>query len=191
MLRVQLLSPTAIVPTCAHPGEDLGYDIYADEEVILYPGKRTVVSTGISAVFQPEVPEFLRNMTDGPIYPETAYGLLFRDRSSMAAKGISLSAGVIDAGYRGELKVILTLESNTDQKVLVPLCVDEGDISTHDSGYVAGYRIRKGDKIAQMIPIPVLTEEGLQVVDILPPSRRGFGGFGSTGANKAEEVRVV
>ncbi len=144
MLKVKRLHPDAILPTVAHVGEDLGYDVYALEGANLIPGKQTTVRTGIAAYEdKPNADVWLK------------YGLLLRDRSSMAAKGITLSGGVIDAGYRGEITVLLT---------------------TSD---VAQY-IVAGQKVAQMIPIPVLTDFVVEV-DELPGSSRGERGFGSSG----------
>jgi dUTP pyrophosphatase len=90
------------------------------------------------------------------------YGLLIRDRSSMASSGYAVTGGVIDAGYRGEIVVILTL---TDKQL-------------EDTNY---FLIRKGQKIAQMIPLPVLTQGKVEVVEELSPAKRGENGFGSTG----------
>ena len=83
-------------------------------------------------------------------------GLLVRDRSSMAARGIATTAGVIDAGYRGEVQILMTnLGSETVE-------------------------LKAGEKIAQMIPVPVLT--GLvQEVETLEDSARAEKGFGSSG----------
>jgi dUTP pyrophosphatase len=83
-------------------------------------------------------------------------GLLVRDRSSMAARGVAVTGGVIDAGYRGEIQILLT--NLTDEAV----------------------RINAGDKIAQMIPVPVLTGE-VRHVEELGESSRAEKGFGSSG----------
>jgi dUTP pyrophosphatase len=83
-------------------------------------------------------------------------GLLVRDRSSMAARGIATTAGVIDAGYRGEILILMT--NLTDTPV----------------------ELKAAEKIAQMIPVPVLTGD-VQVVDSLEVSARAEKGFGSTG----------
>jgi dUTP pyrophosphatase len=83
-------------------------------------------------------------------------GLLVRDRSSMAARGIATTAGVIDAGYRGEILILMT---NLGEATL---------------------QIAAGDKIAQMIPVPVLTGE-VVTVDSLEDSARAEKGFGSSG----------
>jgi len=91
-------------------------------------------------------------------HPETGVplGLLVRDRSSMAARGVAVTGGVIDAGYRGEIQILLT--NLTDEAI----------------------RLNAGDKIAQMIPVPVLTGVVRQVED-LADSSRAEKGFGSSG----------
>jgi dUTP pyrophosphatase len=83
-------------------------------------------------------------------------GALLRDKSSVAARRLALTGGVIDAGYRGEIKVLM--ENLGDEHAV----------------------IKAGDKIANLIPYPVLTGE-VQVVDDLKESRRKAGGFGSSG----------
>jgi dUTPase len=95
MLRVKLLDPAARLPVVAHPGEDLGYDLFALEATELAPRATVRVRTGIAVEAR---------------HPATgaALGLLVRDRSSMAAKGIATTAGVIDAGYRGEILILMT-----------------------------------------------------------------------------------
>jgi dUTP pyrophosphatase len=160
LLKAKLLSKTATAPTVANAGEDLGYDLYASEDVTLRPGILTKVPTGVAAEFEVTIP--VPSKIQGCVTAQRLpYGLLMRDRSSMAAKGIRLSAGVIDAGYRGELVALLTLESTQ-----------------------APYEIKTGDKIAQMIPLPVLTGRGVTVVEALSESARGTSGFGSSGASK-------
>jgi dUTP pyrophosphatase len=143
MLRVRLLETGARLPVVAHPGEDLGYDLFALEAVLLEPHATVRVRTGIAVEAR---------------HPETGapLGLLVRDRSSMAARGIATTGGVIDAGYRGEILVLMTNLSKTT--------VD----------------LNAGEKIAQMIPVPVLT--GLvQEVETLEDSARAAKGFGSSG----------
>src|SRR5439155_14587123 len=142
MLKVQLLSSGAKAPTIAHPGEDLGYDLYASESVTLAPNGSALVPTGIAI-------ECTSRDGDG-------MGCLLRDRSSLALKRLAILAGVIDAGYRGEIKVVM--ENLGDQP----------------------YSINAGDKIANMIPHPALTEAVEVVVD-LAQSKRKAGGFGSSG----------
>lgn len=142
MLKVKLLSSTAKAPTIAHPGEDLGYDLYASENVHIPPRGMSLVPTGISIE--------LTSATGEPL------GALLRDRSSMAMRRLALTAGVIDAGYRGEIKVVM--ENLAD----------------------APAEIHAGDKLANMIPYPVLTTP-VEVVDELADSKRKAGGFGSSG----------
>jgi dUTP pyrophosphatase len=167
-LKVKRLHPDAKLPTVANPGEDLGYDLYALETIVLVPGVQTKVKTGVAA------------------YQE-GHGLLIRDRSSMAAKGITVSGGVVDAGYRGELVVIMT-NHGVDTIVIDPnLCNGCGHhIDDHPYRHpftptrVIGYLVQAGDKIAQMLPLPVLTGAVIEV-DELPVSTRGEKGFGSSG----------
>jgi dUTP pyrophosphatase len=143
MLRVKLLALGARAPVVAHPGEDLGYDLFALEGATLFPHTTVKVRTGISV-------EARHPATGAPL------GLLVRDRSSMAARGVATTAGVIDAGYRGEILVLMT--NLTDVAV----------------------ELKAGEKIAQMIPVPVLTGP-VQEVDTLEDSARAEKGFGSSG----------
>jgi dUTP pyrophosphatase len=144
MLKILKLDPSATAPTVANPGEDLGFDIYALEDTLLPPHKPIKVRTGIAVHYEKAGA------------PQEKFGLLVRDRSSMASKGVIATAGVIDAGYRGELLVLLT--------------------SLGES-----FAIKAGDKIAQLIPLPVLTAPGISVTTELATSFRGGNGFGSTG----------
>src|SRR5689334_20754808 len=93
MLKVKLLSGSAKAPTVAHPGEDLGYDIYAAETVTLAARGHGVVHTDIAIE--------CTSSTGEPM------GALLRDKSSMAARRLTVTGGVIDAGYRGEIKVLM------------------------------------------------------------------------------------
>lgn len=171
MLKVKRLDPDAKMPTVGHPGEDLGFDVYALEDTVLPYGVTVAVRTGIAATFSLEDSE------------EIKFGLLFRDRSSMAVKGITVSAGVIDAGYTDELKILMT---SGDKKATHKYCGLYGyDINPdcpHYSRTENGYLIRKGTKIAQMLPTEVFTAESIVETQDLEPSSRGMGGFGSTGA---------
>ncbi len=142
MLKVKLLRPGAKAPTIAHPGEDLAYDLYAAEAITIPARGHGVVLSGIAIE--------LTSSAGEPV------GALLRDRSSMAARRLALTAGVIDAGYRGEIKVLME---------------NLGD---------APAEIHAGDKIANLIPYPVLTTD-VEVVDELAESKRNAGGFGSTG----------
>ena len=143
MLRVKRLESGARLPVVAHPGEDLGYDLFALEGATLAPRATVKVRTGISV-------EARHPQTGVPL------GLLVRDRSSMASRGIATTAGVIDAGYRGEILVLMT--NLTDVAV----------------------ELKAGEKVAQMIPVPVLTGN-VEEVETLEVSARAEKGFGSSG----------
>jgi dUTP pyrophosphatase len=160
LLNVQKLNPNATLPTVAHPSEDLAYDLYALENVLLEMNKTERVRTGIAVqAFAP---------AHGVFVLGTPLGLLVRDRSSMAGKGIIISGGVIDHGYTGEINVLMTLiDYRTHWR-------DERDIER------GGYQIKAGDKIAQMVPILILAGRVVEVQGLLA-SARGAQGFGSTG----------
>src|SRR5580704_12414389 len=132
MLRVKRIADGARLPVVAHPGEDLGYDVFALEGAVMAPHQTVRVRTGISV-------EARHPGTGAPL------GLLVRDRSSVAAKGIATTAGVIDAGYRGEVQIVMT-----------------------NLGFV-NIELNAGEKIAQMIPVPVLTGQ-VQEVETLEAS---------------------
>jgi dUTP pyrophosphatase len=143
MLRVKLLETGARAPVVAHAGEDLGYDLFALEGAAFAPRATLKVRTGIAV-------EARHPATGEPL------GLLVRDRSSMASRGLATTAGVIDAGYRGEILILMT---------------NLGD---------APVELKAGEKIAQMIPIPVLTGV-VEEVESLEDSARAAKGFGSSG----------
>lgn len=160
MLNVKKLDPNATLPTLAHPGEDLAYDLYALEHVTLRHLQTNRIRTGIAA--QARI-QWVTGSGEQTVTVVQPLGLLIRDRSSMASKGIMVSGGVIDPGYTGEIQVVMTL-------------VDE---LCRIGGFHV-YDIHPGDKIAQMIPIMLLTGPVVEVQE-LKASSRGEGGFGSTG----------
>jgi len=143
MLRAKLLDPGARLPVVAHPGEDLGYDIFSLETLTLSPRATVRLRTGIAV-------EARHPGTGAPL------GLLVRDRSSMAARGLACTGGVIDAGYRGEILIVMTNLGET------PI------------------ELKAGEKIAQMVPVPVLTG-CVELVEDLEDSKRAEKGFGSSG----------
>lgn len=141
-LRVQRLSPAAVLPTRAYPG-DAGLDLYAAQEAVLAPGERASVGTGLALEI-----------------PAGQAGLVL-PRSGLAARhGIALvnAPGLIDAGYRGEVRVLLL---NTDRR--------------------APFTVNAGDRIAQLVLIDVRAPAVVEV-DALASTERGGGGFGSSGA---------
>lgn len=156
MLIVKKLDKDAVLPACAHPGEDLGFDLFSLGKFTVQPHQGVTIPTGISAqfiAFRPVQGKLVGSMA----YERIPYGMLIRDRSSMAKKGLIVSGGVIDAGYTGEISVMLT--NMTEQE----------------------YTVAPGSKIAQMIPIPVLTGAPVKEVEKLHESARAADGFGSTG----------
>jgi dUTP pyrophosphatase len=147
MLKVKLLDPAATLPTVAHVGEDLGYDLYAFEDSWVFKTP-SLIRTGIAVAAYSDP------------FGYQPVGLIIKDRSSMASKGVFTHAGVIDAGYRGEIWVNMTYD------------------------HPSPYNILAGDKIAQMVPAPVLTGNVIEVED-LGATDRGASGFGSSGATGA------
>ena len=140
-LRVTRLSGEARLPQRAHDG-DAGLDLHAAEAALLEPGERASVGTGIAI----EVPD--------------GHAGLVLPRSGLAKRhGIALvnAPGLIDSGYRGEVRVLLL---NTDR--------DEA------------FEIEPGDRIAQLVLAPV-AEAAVVEVSELADSARGGGGFGSSG----------
>jgi dUTP pyrophosphatase len=140
-LRVLRLHPDAVLPTRAHSG-DAGLDLYALEDAALAPGERASVRTGIAVAIPPG--------RAGLVLP----------RSGLADRhGIALvnAPGLIDAGYRGEVRVLLL---NTDR--------------------ARPCAIARGDRIAQLVLVAVETADVTEV-DELESSERGAGGFGSSG----------
>ena len=140
-LRVTRLKDNAVVPTRAHPG-DAGLDLYSTELAHLGPGERWSVGTGIAL----EIPE--------------GHAGLVLPRSGLAREhGIALvnAPGLIDAGYRGEVRVLLL---NPDPAETV--------------------RIEAGARIAQLVVTPVAIAEPVEAT-ALSETARGDGGFGSSG----------
>ncbi|MGI8945472.1 MAG: dUTP diphosphatase [Thermoleophilaceae bacterium] len=136
-----LLSDAAVAPARAHP-DDAGFDLHATEVVSLGPGARASVGTGLALAIPP------------------GHAGLVLPRSGLAARaGVTLvnAPGLIDAGYRGELRVLLL---NTDR--------------------AASFEVSLGDRIAQLVIVRHETPE-LEQVASLEETARGGGGFGSTG----------
>ena len=141
VLRVKRLDPRATLPTRAY-AHDAGLDLYALEPVALGPGERVSARTGVAVEI-----------------PEGQAGLVL-PRSGLAARhGIALvnAPGLIDAGYRGELQVLLL---NTDRE--------------------AACSLEAGDRIAQLVLVDISTPAVIEVQE-LSDTERGSGGFGSSG----------
>jgi dUTP pyrophosphatase len=141
-LNVLRLDPDLPLPACAHPG-DAGYDLYAREAVELgAAGGRAAVPTGIAIALPP------------------GYAGFVQPRSGLALRsGVTClnTPGLIDAGYRDEIRVILV------------------NLDPHES-----FAVQRGDRIAQLVVQRVETIEW-RPVETLDNTARGTGGFGSTG----------
>jgi len=140
VLDVRRLDPDLPLPAYAHPG-DAGLDLYAADTTTLAPGARALVPCGVAVAV-----------------PEGHVGLV-NPRSGLAVDlGLTVlnGPGTIDAGYRGELKVLL---------------VNHGD---------AAVEVVHGQRIAQLLILPVVAVD-VREVDHLDATGRGAGGFGSTG----------
>lgn len=140
-LPVSRLNDAAVLPTRAHDG-DAGLDLYACEAAHLGPGERWSVGTGVAV----EIPE--------------GHAGLVLPRSGLAKKhGIALvnAPGLIDSGYRGEIRVLLL---NTDP--------------------AETFRVEPGDRIAQLLISPIVLADPVEAT-ALADSTRGDGGFGSSG----------
>ena len=139
-LEIRLVHPDALPPTRARRG-DAGYDLRSTERVSIPQDGRRLVGTGIAVAL-----------------PDGVAGLV-TPRSGLAIEhGLTLlnAPGLIDPGYRGEIKVIV---HNTSER---------------------RYTVEIGDRIAQLLLVPCWTPE-LEVVGELPASERGAAGFGSSG----------
>lgn len=153
MLFVKKLDPRAKMPTVGHPNEDLAFDLYALEDCYVHTGITNKIRTGIAARFE--------TVETNGVKPYK-YGLLVRDRSSMAIKGLAIVAGVIDHGYTDEIAILMNFNNN----------IGDGH----------PLKISAGQKIAQIIPLEVHTSARIEEVDeFSTTSSRGTGGFGSTG----------
>ena len=141
-LPVRRLDPEAKLPTRAYP-DDAGLDLYALEDAVLEPGQRASIRTGVALEIPP------------------GHAGLVVPRSGLAMRhGISVvnAPGLIDAGYRGEVQVLLL---NTDSR--------------------ASFSLSAGERVAQLVLVRVETP-AVREVSELAVSERGSGGFGSTGA---------
>jgi dUTP pyrophosphatase len=137
-LFVKKLVPEATLPTRGH-ADDAGLDLYALEDGVLLPNGGIMARTGIAIAL-----------------PEKTVGLV-ADRSSMAKKGVKTAGGVIDAGYRGEIQIVMRNLTATE------------------------FRFAKGERIAQLLILPCFTPAVIESDTLGEETTRGAGGFGSTG----------
>jgi len=129
------------LPAYAHPG-DAGADLVTTQDVVLEPGERAMVPTGVAIALP------------------AGYAAFVHPRSGLAHKlgvGVVNAPGTVDAGYRGEIKVLLVNHDRSDT-----------------------VRLRRGDRIAQLV-VQRVERARFHEVELLPGSARGEGGHGSTG----------
>ena len=141
-MKVRKLARDALLPCYAHPG-DAGLDLFSNEEADIAPGESRLVHTGIAIELPPG--------TEAQVRPRS--GLALKHQITVLN-----SPGTIDAGYRGEVGVIL---------------INQGRQTFH---------VEKHMKIAQMVAQPVLSL-AVRETDVLSDTSRGTGGFGSTGSS--------
>jgi dUTP pyrophosphatase len=139
-VHVKLLNPDAKMPTYAK-SNDAAMDLCSSETTTIPSNQRKLISTGVSLAI-----------------PNGYYGRV-APRSGLSLKGMDIGGGVVDAGYRGEVKIILINNSSTE------------------------FVVNKGDRVAQLIITKIMDNPVLKQVDTLPESDRGSAGFGSTGTN--------
>jgi dUTP pyrophosphatase len=138
---IRRIDPDAPIPDYAHPG-DAGADLVTTVDVVLAPGERALVPTGIAIALP------------------SGYAAFVHPRSGLAARlGLSIvnTPGTVDAGDRGEIKVLLINHDPTSE-----------------------VRLRRGDRVAQLVVQQVERARFVEVAR-LPGSDRGDGGYGSTG----------
>lgn len=164
-LEIKLLSDNATMPT--RDRLDAGYDIYSAETVILEPQEKAVIKTDIAVNI-----------------PEGYVGLL-TSRSGVSSKThLVIETGKIDAGFQGNMGINIKNDfERKDLKAFVLRDVKNERIicSNNETKEYQSYKINKGDKLAQLVIVPIWTPELKQVDEFHTESERGESGFGSTG----------
>ncbi|MBZ6022460.1 deoxyuridine 5'-triphosphate nucleotidohydrolase [Bacillus cereus] len=136
---------------------DAGFDLVAAEDTVIYPGGTKVIPTGLAFEIPP------------------GYELQVRPRSGISRKTfLRVVLGTVDSGFRGEVGVIVSNTSYPGNTIALGIN-DDNEIYMN-----VKYEIKKGDRIAQGVIVPVVTAH-FEEVDKLSESDRGTGGFGSTG----------
>ena len=168
-IPVKKLDEEAILPTRNY-STDAGLDLYALEDVSIVPGDIGKVKTGVAIAI-----------------PKNHVGLIM-DRSGLGSKGYKIFGGVIDHGYTGDCTVCIGTMKTVNwfqymvsmfTKLVLPNFNSESS-KIADDVCKDTLVIKRGDKIAQLVIVPILTEDVVEV-DELPPSERGNKGFGSSG----------
>ena len=145
-LKVKKLSEKATLPTRSYPN-DAGLDLYSSQDLFIPVGMTAKISTDIAVNIDP------------------GYYAQVSDRSGCAVKGLTVGAGVIDAGYNGHMCVVIHNINNR---------------TSNDAMFRYGYIVRKGDRIAQLLVHKIELPEVEEVTEF-EESARGTSGFNSTG----------
>ncbi|PTJ02728.1 dUTP pyrophosphatase [Staphylococcus simulans] len=164
-LQIKLLSENATMPTRAN-STDAGYDIYAAETVILEPQEKVIIKTDLAV-----------NIPKG-------YVGLLTSRSGVSSKThLVIETGKIDAGFHGNMGInIKNDKQQTNEIGLHFKGIDGKPLETTDNHvFLRTYKINKGDKLAQLVIVPIWTPELEEVTQFDTQSTRGENGFGSTG----------
>jgi dUTP pyrophosphatase len=149
------LNPNAKAPRKEHAG-DAGWDIFycGDMSLKVRMGQTVIVPTGIALI------------VDQP------FVAIIKEKSGLAISGLSVHAGVVDSGYRGDVGVVVSYRNQLYFSEDM-----DGERSINDDCYV----IEPGSKIAQVMLVPVVVSKNIVELTELPETVRGDGGFGSTG----------
>ncbi|MBJ8232889.1 dUTP pyrophosphatase [Staphylococcus pseudintermedius] len=172
-LQIKLLSDNATLPTRNH-STDAGFDIYAAETVVLEPQEKALIATDIAV-----------NIPKG-------YVGLLTSRSGVSSKThLVIETGKIDAGFQGHMQINIKNDNEElasyDAYSFIPLALDiAGKTIQVDSDYkeevmIGTYQINKGDKLAQLVIVPIITPELEKVEEFDSETARGEKGFGSSG----------
>ncbi len=166
ILQVKLLSKDARMPERNHK-TDAGYDIFSAETVVLEPQEKAVIKTDVAVSI-----------------PEGYVGLL-TSRSGVSSKThLVIETGKIDAGYHGDLGINIKNDHEDDKMQTIFLRdIDNEKIFEKERHLykLGSYRIEKGERIAQLVIVPIFTPELKQVKEFESVSERGEKGFGSSG----------
>ena len=165
-LQIKLLSKNATLPTRNH-STDAGFDIYAAETITLEPQEKALIATDIAV-----------NIPKG-------YVGLLTSRSGVSSKThLVIETGKIDAGFQGHMKINIKNdhEDNKGETIFKRDLKDKIIIEDGRHLYKQGtYVINKGDKLAQLVIVPIVTPQLQEVDEFSEVSERGEKGFGSSG----------
>lgn len=170
-LEIKLLSENATLPTRENDA-DAGFDIYASESVTIEPQEKTLIATDLAI-----------NIPKG-------YVGLLTSRSGVSSKtNLVIETGKIDSGFQGHMKINVKNDEQFYRTTNYEYCdisgdvidvvVSKGDVKPFE--FNESYSINKGDKLAQLVIVPIWTPELKQVEEFSNGSTRGANGFGSSG----------